>query len=210
MRAGSSLSRWLVVMKTRRSSEDATPSNVFRRPLNVTWNMNLLREKVLSRGVIHTPILPSHLFQPKKRGFTFAHYTFSTIRKLSLHFDWKHNKGHGEVHLFFCQSCEMLTKYAQSSFLILGTLNEVISNDSIKRIAKPNRFFFWQLDKVGPAFSSSYPKNTGHWKPKTCIHSWDIIYSRGRFWNKTELYLMVFFYSKVFFGGFQRNSKKIF
>ena len=58
----------------------------------------------------------------------------------------------------------MLTKYAQSSFLILGTVNEVISNDSIKRIAKPNRFifFFWQLDKVDPAFSSCYPKNTGH------------------------------------------------
>ena len=57
----------------------------------------------------------------------------------------------------------MLTKYAQSSFLNLGTLNEVISNDSIKRIAKPNRvFFFGQLDKVGLAFSSCYPKNTGH------------------------------------------------
>lgn len=200
MRAGSSLSRWLVVMKTRRSSEDATPSNVFRRPLNVTWNMNLLREKVLSRGVIHTPTLPSPLFPPpKKQSFTFAHYTFSTIRKLSLYFDWKHNNGHGEVHILFCQSCEMLTKYAQSSFLIFATLNEVTSNDSIKRIAK--------LDKVGPAFSSCYPKNTGHWKTKTCIHSWDIIYSRGTFWNKTELYLMVFFYSKVFFGRFQRNSK---
>ena len=46
----------------------------------------------------------------------------------------------------------MLTKYAQSSFLILGTLNEVISNDSIKRIAKPNRFFFGNLTKLAQRF----------------------------------------------------------
>lgn len=48
----------------------------------------------------------------------------------------------------------MLTKYAQSSFLILGTLNEVISNDSIKRIAKPNRVFFFvgNLTKLAQRF----------------------------------------------------------
>ena len=49
----------------------------------------------------------------------------------------------------------MLTKYAQSSFLILGTVNEVISNDSIKRIAKPNRFFFFffgNLTKLAQRF----------------------------------------------------------
>jgi len=47
----------------------------------------------------------------------------------------------------------MLTKYAQSSFLILGTLNEVISNDSIKRIAKQNRFFFsGNLTKLAQRF----------------------------------------------------------
>ena len=47
----------------------------------------------------------------------------------------------------------MLTKYAQSSFLILGTLNEVISNDSIKGIAKPNRFFFFgNLTKLAQRF----------------------------------------------------------
>ena len=47
----------------------------------------------------------------------------------------------------------MLTKYAQSSFLNLGTLNEVISNGSIKRIAKPNRvFFFGNLTKLAQRF----------------------------------------------------------
>lgn len=116
--------------------------------------MNLLREKVLSRGVIHTPTLPSHLFQPKKRGGLPLLITLSLpLENFHCTLTESITRVMARSTYFFCQSCEMLTKYAESSFLILGTLNEVISNDSIKRIAKPTRFFFFgNLTKLAQRF----------------------------------------------------------
>ena len=64
--------------------------------------MNLLREKVLSKGGYshpYSPIPPPP--PPKKQSFTFAHYTFSAIRKPSLHFNWKPNNDDGEVQMSF-------------------------------------------------------------------------------------------------------------